>query len=108
LPSPRAASIKKFDIDIALTLCNITPSDSNPKPGSLSVNIKGLRNGQHTIDALLKGDMDISWIAEFPKDETHWMIKNNLTTEKGIPDFVNYICVDGLKAVKPEAVSIIR
>jgi NitT/TauT family transport system substrate-binding protein len=42
------------------------------------------------------------------EDEARWMIKNKLTTEKQIPDFVNYIYVDGLKAVKPEAVKIIR
>jgi NitT/TauT family transport system substrate-binding protein len=42
------------------------------------------------------------------EDEARWMIKNNLTTEKQIPDFVNYIYVDGLKAVKPEALNIIR
>ena len=42
------------------------------------------------------------------EDEARWMIKNNLTTEKKVPDFVNYIYIDGLKAVKPEAVNIIR
>jgi len=42
------------------------------------------------------------------EDEARWMIKNNLTTEKKTPDFMNYIYVDGLKAVKPEAVKIIR
>ncbi len=42
------------------------------------------------------------------EDEARWMIKNTLTTEKQIPDFLNYIYVDGLKAVKPEAVNIIR
>jgi NitT/TauT family transport system substrate-binding protein len=42
------------------------------------------------------------------EDETRWMINNNLTTEKQVPDFMNYIYVDGLKAVKPEAVNIIR
>ena len=42
------------------------------------------------------------------EDEARWMIKNNLTSEKQIPDFMNYIYVDGLKAVKPEAVKIIR
>jgi len=72
------------------------------------INIKDYDTGTATTDALLKGDMDISWVAEFPEDEAQWMIKNNLTTEKCITDFVNYIYVDGLKAVKPEAVSIIR
>jgi NitT/TauT family transport system substrate-binding protein len=42
------------------------------------------------------------------EDEARWMIKNNLTKEKQVPDFMNYIYVDGLKAVKPEAVIIIR
>jgi NitT/TauT family transport system substrate-binding protein len=42
------------------------------------------------------------------KDESQWMINSGLTTEKTIPDFVNFIYVDGLKTVKPEAVSIIR
>lgn len=42
------------------------------------------------------------------EDEARWMIKNNLTTEKTIPDFMDYIYEDGLKAVKPEAVNIIR
>ncbi len=42
------------------------------------------------------------------EDEARWMIKNNLTTEKQVPDFMNYIYVGGLKAVKPEAVKIIQ
>ena len=33
------------------------------------------------------------------KDEARWMIKNNLTTEKQVPDFLDYIYEDGLKAV---------
>jgi NitT/TauT family transport system substrate-binding protein len=42
------------------------------------------------------------------EDEARWMISNNLTQEKQVPDFLNYIYEDGLKAVKPEAVKIIR
>ena len=42
------------------------------------------------------------------EDEARWMIKNKLTTEKQVPDFLDYIYEDGLKAVKPEAVKIIR
>ena len=42
------------------------------------------------------------------EDEASWMIKNNLTTEKKVPDFVNYTYVDGLKAIKPEAVNLIQ
>ena len=42
------------------------------------------------------------------KDEARWMINNNLTNERTIPDFADYLYVDGLKAAKPDAVSIIR
>jgi len=42
------------------------------------------------------------------EDEARWMIANNLTAEKTVPNFVDYIYEDGLKSVKPEVVSIIR
>ena len=42
------------------------------------------------------------------EDEARWMISNNMTTEKKVPDLANYIYFDGLKAIKPEAVGIIR
>jgi NitT/TauT family transport system substrate-binding protein len=42
------------------------------------------------------------------EDEARWMIKNKLTKEKNVPNFLDYIYEDGLKAVKPEAVNIIR
>lgn len=42
------------------------------------------------------------------EDEARWMINNNLTAEKRVPDFVSYLYVDGLKGVKPVAVNIIR
>jgi len=42
------------------------------------------------------------------EDQARWMISNNLTTEKEVPDFLDYIYEDALKAVKPEAVNIIR
>ena len=51
--------------------------------------------------------LDQSLIATM-EDEARWMIQNDLTTEKQVPDFLNYIYEDGLKAVKPEAVNIIR
>ncbi len=42
------------------------------------------------------------------EDEARWMIKNNLTTEKQVPNFLDYIYEDGLKVIKPESVNIIR
>jgi len=41
------------------------------------------------------------------EDEGRWMIKNNLTTEKKIPDFRNYIHTNGLEEVKPDSVNIL-
>jgi NitT/TauT family transport system substrate-binding protein len=41
-------------------------------------------------------------------DETRWLIKNNLTDKKEVPVFLDYIYRDGLNAVQPEAVNIIR
>jgi NitT/TauT family transport system substrate-binding protein len=40
------------------------------------------------------------------EDEARWMMHNNLITERQMPDFREYIYVDALKAVKPEAVNI--
>ena len=42
------------------------------------------------------------------EDEARWVISNTLTTEKTVPNFLDYIHMDGLKTVKPEAVSIIH
>ena len=41
------------------------------------------------------------------EDEARWMISNNLTNVTLIPDFLNYIYIDGLQGVKSEAVNII-
>jgi NitT/TauT family transport system substrate-binding protein len=49
--------------------------------------------------------LDFSLIAAMT-DEARWTISNNLTTETNLPDFHNYIYLDALKAVKPEAVNI--
>ena len=42
------------------------------------------------------------------EDEARWMISHNLTNEKAVPNFLDYISEGALKAIKPGAVSIIR
>jgi NitT/TauT family transport system substrate-binding protein len=42
------------------------------------------------------------------EDQARWMIRNKFTSGKVVPDFLNYVYIDGLKAVKPDAVNIIR
>jgi len=51
--------------------------------------------------------LDESLIAAM-EDEAGWMIVHNLTIEKQVPDFLNYIYTEGLEATQPEAVKIIR
>lgn len=42
------------------------------------------------------------------EDQARWMISNNMTSERGVPDFLNYLHVETLKETKPEAVNILR
>jgi ABC-type nitrate/sulfonate/bicarbonate transport system substrate-binding protein len=51
--------------------------------------------------------LDLSLIAAM-EDEARWMIKNDLTAVKVIPDFNDYIYENTLKSIKPETVNIIR
>ena len=41
------------------------------------------------------------------QDEARWLISNNLTNANSVPNFLNYMYVDGLKSLKPESVNII-
>ena len=40
--------------------------------------------------------------------EARWLINNNLTNQTAVPDFLDYIYLDGLASVKPMSVSITR
>jgi NitT/TauT family transport system substrate-binding protein len=42
------------------------------------------------------------------EDETRWAIKNKLTDQTEMPDYLSYIHTDSLKAVKPEAIRMNR
>lgn len=42
------------------------------------------------------------------EDEARWMIANGLTDQKKIPDFLDFIYLDTLAEIRPEAVSIIH
>lgn len=55
----------------------------------------------------LKVTLDQSLLVTL-EDETRWAIKNGLTTLQDTPNYLNFIYVDGLLAVKPDAVRIIR
>ena len=51
--------------------------------------------------------LDESLIAAM-EGEARWMIRGGLTTETDVPDFLNYVYEEGLAAVAPETVNIIR
>jgi len=42
------------------------------------------------------------------EDEARWLINNNLTNATSVPNFLNYVHVDGLETVKPNAVNVIK
>jgi len=42
------------------------------------------------------------------EDEARWMIENNLTDKKKVPNYLNYIYFEGLEQVTPDTVSIIH
>jgi sulfonate transport system substrate-binding protein len=42
------------------------------------------------------------------EDESRWAIRSGLTGKTKIPDYLDYIYLDGLASVKPKAVSIVR
>lgn len=51
--------------------------------------------------------LDLSLIAAM-EDQARWLISNNLTEKRQVPDFMDYVYEDALKKIKPEAVNIIR
>ncbi|MGO9614513.1 MAG: nitrate ABC transporter substrate-binding protein, partial [Dissulfurispiraceae bacterium] len=42
------------------------------------------------------------------EDQTRWVLKNNLAKRSDMPNYLDFIYVDGLQAVKPEAVRLVR
>lgn len=42
------------------------------------------------------------------EDEARWMLNSKLATATAIPNYLNFVYVDGLKAVRPRSVTIIR
>jgi len=42
------------------------------------------------------------------EDETRWAMNNNLADRKAMPDYRDYIHLDSLRAVRPEAVRFTR
>lgn len=55
----------------------------------------------------LKITLDQALLVDF-EDQTRWVLKERLTSRKDMPNYLDFIYTDGLLAVKPEAVRILR
>jgi NitT/TauT family transport system substrate-binding protein len=42
------------------------------------------------------------------EDQARWAIENKLTTATTIPDFLEFMYFDGLEAVKPDGITVVR
>lgn len=51
--------------------------------------------------------LDQSWVVSI-EAEARWAIENNLTDGTEVPNYLDYIYMDALEEVKPEAIGIIR
>lgn len=51
--------------------------------------------------------LDQALLVDF-EDQARWAIKNRLTLRRDMPNYLDHIYADGLHAVKPEAVRIVR
>ncbi len=67
---------------------------------------KGLLNRLWSIYAY-RVSLDQALIVTL-EDKARWAIMKKLTDETQVPDYLNFIHIDALEAVKPEAVTIIR
>ena len=68
-----------------------------------------------TIDQIRRGWAESRYEVRLDQDlltlmeaEAQWMIRNNLTEKKEMPNYLDMLYLKGLKAVKPEAVGIIH
>jgi hypothetical protein len=42
------------------------------------------------------------------EDQTRWALRNRLTARRKMPNYLDFVNIDGLLAVKPEAARIVR
>ena len=61
----------------------------------------------HWDEFLFELSLDQSLLINL-EDEARWAIKNNFTDKTEVPNYLDYISIEALEAVKPEAVTIIR
>jgi len=73
--------------------------------GAINVSLENLKELWPTYRFNVTLDQSLLLTLE---DETRWAIKNQLTARPDIPNYLNYLYLDGLEAVKPESVTVIH
>ncbi len=73
--------------------------------GAINVSLENLKEVWPTYRFNVTLDQSLLLTLE---DETRWAIKNQLTARPDIPNYLNYLYLDGLEAVKPESVTVIH
>ena len=95
-------------LDKAITFMN---SDQNEKEVQ-DIIIKKLETDQGFIEWIWPDfhfglSLDQSLLITL-EEEARWALKNNMTNETKIPNYLDFMYIDGLDEVKPEVISIIR
>jgi NitT/TauT family transport system substrate-binding protein len=79
---------------------------------SIAVMTKSLKPGEDLLvsvqdDLVFELSLDHSLLTIL-EDEARWAIKNGFTNKTKVPNYLGYFYLDAMKAVKPEAVTIIK
>jgi len=73
--------------------------------GLLNHDAESMRSAWSKVDLRLRLDQDLLALME---DETKWFMVNKLTDRKDMPNYFDFIYLDGLKRINPPSVSIIH
>ncbi len=71
------------------------------------LNLKKEDVALHWDDFTFELSLDQSFLINI-EDEARWAIGNELTDKTEVPNYLDYIYIDALESVKPEAVTVIR
>jgi NitT/TauT family transport system substrate-binding protein len=73
--------------------------------GAINVSIESMREVWPTYRFNVALNQSLVLTLE---DETRWAIKNQLVANSTVPNYLNHLYLDGLRAVKPESVTVIH
>ena len=73
--------------------------------GLLNHSTESMRSAWSRVDLRLRLDQDLLALME---NETKWFMVNRLTDRKDMPNYFDFIYLDGLKKISPSSVSIIH